>query len=82
MSMGLNFSALSTFSIASCTCAVASPQISTSFWRRSPSVMMPRRNWVSNFSASFSVSSRIFFFSGGVLTSAIEMVRPDCEAYR
>ena len=35
--------------------SVASVQISTSFWRRSPSVMMPRRNWFSTFSASLLV---------------------------
>ena len=31
-----------------------SVQISTSFWRRSPSVMMPLKNWSSTFSARFS----------------------------
>ena len=62
------------------TSSVALVQISTSFWRRSPSVMMPRRNWVSTFSASFSCRSRISRFSAGVLTSSIEMVSPDWAA--
>jgi hypothetical protein len=42
--------------------------------------MMPRRNWLSTFSASFSYRSRMPFFSVGVLTSSIEMVRPDRAA--
>ena len=42
MSMGLNFWARRSFSMAWRTFSVASVQISTSFWRRSPSVMMPR----------------------------------------
>ena len=54
ISMGLNCSALRPFSIASRTRSVASVQMRTSCTRRSPSVMMPRRNWVSTFSASFS----------------------------
>ena len=82
MSMGLNWSALRVFSIARRTSSVASVQISTSFWRRSPSVMMPRRNWFSTLSASFSWRSRISFFSGGVCTSSIETVRPDLVAKR
>ena len=82
MSMGLNSSDLSPFSMASRTCSVASVQMRTSWLRRSPSVMMPRRNWFSTFSASFSNLSRRPFFSAGVLTSSMEMVRPDCEAYR
>ena len=51
MSIGLNRWALNSASIASCTSAVASVQMRTSCWRRSPSVMMPRRNWVSTLSA-------------------------------
>ena len=54
MSMGLNRCALSSACMASWTSAVASVQISTSFWRRSPSVMMPRWNCFSTFSASAS----------------------------
>jgi hypothetical protein len=54
MSIGLNCSACRARSMAARTSSVAFVQISTSFWRRSPSVMMPRRNWVSTFSASFS----------------------------
>ena len=67
MSMGLNCSERSTFSMASRTCSVASVQMRTSCWRRSPSVMMPRRNCVSTLSASFSNLSRISFFWSGVL---------------
>ena len=62
------------------TMSVASVQISTSFWRRSPSVMMPRRNWSSTFWAWSSWSSMIPAFSGGVFTSSMEMVMPDCAA--
>ena len=51
MSIGLNRCDLNSASIASCTSAVASVQMRTSCWRRSPSVMMPRRNWVSTLSA-------------------------------
>ncbi len=54
MSMGLKCSSWRPFSIADRTSSVALVQISTSFCRRSPSVMMPRRNWLSTFSASFS----------------------------
>ena len=54
MSMGLNCSLLELASIAARTFSVALVQISTSFWRRSPSVMMPLKNWSSTFSASFS----------------------------
>ena len=36
------------------TSELAEVQISISFWRRSSSVMMPRLNWLSAFSASFS----------------------------
>ena len=54
MSIGLKRSALSPTSISARTSSVALVQISTSFWRRSPSVMMPRRNWVSTLSASAS----------------------------
>ena len=82
MSMGLNRVALSSFSMASRTWSVASVQMRTSCWRRSPSVMMPRRNCVSTLSASFSNLSSRAFFSGGVRTSSIEMVRPDWAAYR
>ena len=56
MSMGLNCSALRLFSMAVRTSSVASVQISTSFWRRSPSVMMPRRNCFSTLSASLLVA--------------------------
>ena len=80
MSMGLNFLALSVVSMASMTSSMAMVQISTSFWRRSPSVMMPRRNWPSTLSASSSWRSRIPAFSGGVRTSSTEIVRPDCAA--
>ena len=51
MSIGLNRWALNSFSIAAWTSAVASVQMRTSCWRRSPSVMMPRRNCVSTLSA-------------------------------
>ena len=59
---------------------VALVQVSTSFCRRSSSVMMPLRNCDSILSASFSYLSRICSFSGGVLTSSMEMVRPDWVA--
>ncbi len=42
------------FSMAFPTSELAEVQISISFWRRSSSVMMPRLNWASAFSASFS----------------------------
>ncbi len=80
ISMGLNCSALKAFSIASRTRSVASVQMRTSCTRRSPSVMMPRRNCVSTFSASFSYLSSRPFFSSGVFTSSMEIVRPDCAA--
>ena len=54
MSIGLDWSASRASTIRAVTSEVAEFQISTSFWRRSPSVMMPRRNWASTFSASFS----------------------------
>ena len=82
MSMGLNRWALNSSSMAFCTLAVASVQMRTSCWRRSPSVMMPRRNWVSTFSAWTSWSSRIVAFSFGVFTSSIDTVSPLCAAYR
>ena len=80
MSSGLNWSAWMAFSMARRTSSVALVQISTSFWRRSPSVMMPRRNWVSTLSASFSCRSRMSRFSTGTLTSSSEMVSPDLAA--
>ena len=52
MSSGLNSIADSVFSMARPTSEVADVQISISFWRRSSSVMMPRLNCVSAFSAS------------------------------
>ena len=52
MSSGLKAMADSVFSMARPTSEVAEVQISISFWRRSSSVMMPRLNWVSAFSAS------------------------------
>ena len=54
ISMGLKRSACMVRCMASWTSLVAEVQISTSFCRRSPSVMMPRLNWVSTFSASLS----------------------------
>ena len=81
MSIGLDGSASRAVIIFWVTSEVAEFQISTSFWRRSPSVMMPRRNWASTFSASFSWRSRISTFSGGVLTSSMDTVRPDRLAY-
>ena len=54
MSSGLNWMADRVFSMAFPTSELAEVQISISFWRRSSSVMMPRLNWVSAFSASFS----------------------------
>ena len=80
MSIGLNCFDRRLTSMASRTSSVAEVQISTSFWRRSPSVMMPLRNWPSIFSASSSWRSRISFFSGGVVTSSMETVRPDLAA--
>ena len=44
MSIGLKCWAFNASSMAARTSSVALVQISTSFWRRSPSVMMPRRN--------------------------------------
>ena len=82
MSIGLKTSARRASSIFSVTSAVAAFQISTSFWWRSPSVMMPFRNWISTFSASRSWRSRIDCFSTGVLTSSMETVRPDRLANR
>jgi len=66
--------------MAARTSSVALVQISTSFWRRSPSVMMPRWNWPSTLSASFSWASRIAAFSGGVRTSSMDTVMPDWVA--
>ena len=80
MSIGLNCCWRNETSMASRTSSVAAVQISTSFWRRSPSVMMPRRNWVSIFSASSSCMSRMAFFSAGVRTSSIDTVSPEREA--
>ena len=54
MSMGLKVMARSVSSMARRTSSVALVQISTSFWRRSSSVMMPFLNCDSIFSASFS----------------------------
>jgi hypothetical protein len=63
-------------SMARATSAVALVQISISSWRRSSSVMTPRWNCFSIFSASFSCLSRIAPFSGGVTTSSIAIVTP------
>ena len=54
MSMGLKTIEPRVFSMARRTSSVALVQISTSFWRRSSSVMMPFLNCDSIFSASFS----------------------------
>jgi hypothetical protein len=54
MSSGLNDMVDRVCSIARPTSELADVQISISFWRRSSSVMMPRLNWLSAFSASFS----------------------------
>ena len=54
MSIGLKAMVESDFSMALPTSELADVQISISFWRRSSSVMMPRLNWASAFSASFS----------------------------
>ncbi len=80
ISMGLKVSDSMPTRMAASTRPVASVQISTSFCRRSPSVMIPRLNWVSTFSASFSYWSRIERFSLGVRTSSIEKVSPDWVA--
>ena len=77
MLIELNGFSARVFSIARLISVLAEVQISTSFWRRSSSVMMPRLNCVSVFSASFSKRSRIERLSGGVFTSSIEIVRPD-----
>ena len=85
MSMGLNCSVLeAACSIASRTWSVASVQISTSFWRRSPSVMMPAAELRPRPSrpALLVVLEDPAFFAGGVLTSSIEMVSPDWAAKR
>ena len=63
-------------SMASFTFSVASVQISMSSWRRSSSVMMPRRYWASTFWARFSCSSRIFCLLAGVVTSSTPTVTP------
>ena len=63
------------------TSELADVQISISFWRRSSSVMMPRLNWASAFwPPSQTVDDGRLV--GGVLTSSMEMVSPDCVAYR
>jgi hypothetical protein len=54
MSSGLKAMVDRVFSMALPTSELADVQISISFWRRSSSVMMPRLNWASAFSASFS----------------------------
>ena len=54
MSSGLKDRPDRVCSMARPTSELAEVQISISFWRRSSSVMMPRLNWVSAFSASFS----------------------------
>ena len=54
MSSGLKAIVARVFSIARPTSLFADVQISISFWRRSSSVMMPRLNCASAFSASFS----------------------------
>ncbi len=54
MSIGLNSRLDSVRSSARPTSELADVQISTSFWRRSSSVMMPLRYWASAFSASCS----------------------------
>ena len=82
MSMGLKGWAARSSSSWCWIMAVASFQISTSFWRRSPSVMTPFRNCSSTFSACFSWSSRILRLSPGVRTSSTETVRPDLVAKR
>ena len=74
MSMGLNFTACISSCTASRTRNVASVQISISFWRRSSSVMMPRSNCVSTFSASSSKRSSSDALICGVRTSEIAIV--------
>ena len=54
MSIGLRSSADRVRSRARPTSEFAEVQISTSFWRRSSSVMIPRLYWASAFSASCS----------------------------
>ena len=54
MSSGLKLIVGQLSSMARPISELAEVQISISFWRRSSSVMMPRLNWVSAFSASFS----------------------------
>jgi hypothetical protein len=44
--------------------------------RRSSSVMIPLRYWVSTFDARFSCSSRIRCLAGGVVTSSMPSVTP------
>ena len=82
MSIGLNRWLANSFSIAAWTSAVASVQMRTSWRRRSPSVMTPRRNCCSTRSACSSCLSRISRLLAGVLTSSIDTVSPDCEANR
>jgi len=78
--MGLNGSWRNRSSMSSRTRSVASVQISMSSWRRSSSVMMPRRNWDSTFSARFSNSSRICCLRGGLSTSWMDTVTPARDA--
>ena len=74
--MKIGFVFVNWASIASLTSSVACVQISMSSWRRSSSVMMPLRYCCSTFWARFSCSSRIFCFSGGVVTSSTPIVTP------
>ena len=62
--------------MASFTSSVAWVQISISSWRRSSSVMMPRRYWLLDLLGALLVPSRIFAFSGGVVTSSMPIVTP------
>ena len=82
MLTGLRSSSRSAATIESCTSCVASSQVSISFWRRSPSEMIPRRNSRSVVWACRSRRSRIFGLSAGTLMSSREIVRPDCVAKR
>ena len=76
MSIGLNGDCASMSCMARVTWLVASVQISISCWRRSSSVMMPRSYWLSTLAASPSNFSSSPAFCGGVVTSAMEIVRP------
>ena len=77
MSIGLNGVDCMRSCMAFVTWLVASVQISISCWRRSSSVMMPRSYWLSTLAASPSNFSSRPALAGGVVTSAIEMVRPE-----